>query len=390
MKRHIVFSFGLALLAAGLLGSTVTLAQNSEGTENAEEIRAPEIHSMSALAFGPEGVLFIGDSKAGAVLAIDVGDSEPGEVKDGLSIKDIETKIGAALGTTADQVMIHDLAVHPVSRKVYLAVSRGRGKWDSRWLLPNDIADASILLRIENDGSIREVSLLGVEYTRAALANPVDAAKTHMWKKGISLRADTITDMAYADETLFVAGLSNEEFASTMWRIPFPFAGESAATTLEIFHGAHGAFETHAPIRTFVPYRLKGESHVLASYLCTPFVTFKVSDLEPGKHVKGRTIAEFGSGNYPLDMVVYQKSGEDRLLIANSNLPLMVVDPKSIEEFEGEILEEPDTYLAGLSYEPHSGTGIQQLDLLSPDFFVALQRLPGGTLDLVTLQTRHF
>lgn len=384
MKKHIVRTLGPILLVAALAGSTTSLAHGDDSTE------APEIQSMNALAFGPEGVLFVGDGKGGAVFAIDVADSEPGEVKEGLSVRDIETKIGAVLGTTADQVMIHDLAVHPVSRKVYLAVSRGRGKWDSRWLLPNDIADANILLRIENDGSIREVSLSGTEYSTAALANPVDADRTHRWKDDISLRADTITDMAYADGTLFVAGLSNEEFASTMWRIPYPFEGETVATTLEIFHGAHGAFETHAPIRTFVPYRLGGESYVLASYLCTPFVTFKVSDLEPGTHLKGRTIAEFGSGNYPLDMVVYQKDGKDRLLIANSNLPLMIVDPKAIEEFEGEILQEPDTYLAGVSYEPRSGTGIQQLDLLNSDFFVALQRLPGGTLDLVTLQTRRF
>ena len=31
------------------------------------------------------------------------------------------------LGTSADQVLINDLAVNPVSKNVYLAVSRGRG-----------------------------------------------------------------------------------------------------------------------------------------------------------------------------------------------------------------------------------------------------------------------
>ena len=48
--------------------------------------------------------------------------------------------------------------------------------------------------------------------------------------------------------------------------------------------------------------------------------TFPMDDLKDGGHVKGRTIGELGSGNYPLDMVVYQKNGRDRLLIANSNL----------------------------------------------------------------------
>jgi hypothetical protein len=351
---------------------------------------APPIQSMSALAFAPDGKLLVGDGGGGALFALDIGDRERSEIKEGLSIADIEGKIAAALGTTAEDIMIHDMAVDPRSHEVLLAVSRGRGKWTSPWLLPNDLADADILLRIDSAGSIREVPLEGVGFTRAELPNPVDPEKTHPWKEGIRLRSDTITDLAYADGTVFVAGLSNEEFASTMWRVPYPFGETVSATTLEIFHGAHGVFETHAPIRTFVPYELDGKAHLLASYLCTPFVTFAVDDLKPGKHLKGRTIAEFGSGNYPLDMVVYRKNGKDRLLIANSNLPLMIVDPEAIEAFEGEILEKPDTYTAGLSYEARSGAGVQQLDLLSAEYFVALQRMPSGSLALVSLPVGRF
>ena len=33
----------------------------------------PDIRSLSALAFGPEGVLFVGDGKGGAVFALDLG-----------------------------------------------------------------------------------------------------------------------------------------------------------------------------------------------------------------------------------------------------------------------------------------------------------------------------
>ena len=41
-----------------------------------------------------------------------------------------------------------------------------------------------------------------------------------------------------------------------------------------------------APIREFVPYQLKDKAYLLAAYLCTPFVTFPVDDLEDGKHLK--------------------------------------------------------------------------------------------------------
>jgi hypothetical protein len=196
--------------------------------------------------------------------------------------------------------------------------------------------------------------------------------------------------MSYSNGTLYVAGLSNEEFASTMWRVPYPFQDGTTATTLEIFHGAHGAYETHAPIRAFVPYALEGQEHLLAAYLCTPLVTFPTADLKDGEHVKGRTVAEFGSGNYPLDMIVYQKNGKDRLLIANSNLPFMIVDPENVEKFEGSITEEVEGYVSGVPYEIRSGTGIQQIDNLNAEYVVALQRLPGGTLDLVSLEIRRF
>ncbi len=351
----------------------------------------PAIQSMSALAFGPEGVLFIGDGKGGAIFAVDLQEESPATaVEEAPAVQNIEEKIASLLGTTADEIMIHDLAVNPVSQNIFLSVSRGRSQWDTRWLLPNDIADAGILLKVSPEGEIGEVTLKDVAYAKAALPNPIDASKTHMWKEGISLRADTITDMSFSEGTLYVAGLSNEEFASTMWRIPFPFSEKSAATTLEIFHGAHGEYETHAPIRAFVPYALSGKEHLLAAYLCTPLVTFPVADLKDEQHVKGRTVAEFGSGNYPIDMVLYKKDGEDRLLIANSNLPFMVVKTRDVESYKGEITTEPEGYLAGVSYEPRSGTGVQQLDAFNAGYVVALQRLPGGTMDLVALSIKRF
>ena len=112
------------------------------------------------------------------------------------------------------------------------------------------------------------------------MPNPVDPQKKHVWKEGISQRAEAITDLVFADGTLFVAGLSNEEFAATLWRVPFPFKGAVAATTLENFHGAHGKYETESPIRAFVAYPLRGKQQILAAYLCTPLVTFPLEDLK--------------------------------------------------------------------------------------------------------------
>ena len=374
--------------AASLL---VALTVTTSVPAAAEDLRLgkPELRSMSALAFGPEGVLFVGDGKGGAVFAIDLEDRTPREVKEPKDLVDVEAKLAALLGATPADVMVHDLAVNPLSKNVYLAVSRGRAGWTDRWLLPNDVADASVLVRVDVDGNLKAVELASVRYAKIALPRPIDPAKQVEWKK-TSLRADAITRMVYADGSLWIAGLSNEEFASTMWSVKYPFTAAVAATTIENYHGAHGKYETEAPIRAFVPYSLRGKLHVLAAYLCTPLVTFPVADLADGRHVRGRTIGEFGSGNYPLDMVLVKNEGKDKLVIANSNLPLMVVDPKDVESFEGEITKEVEGYTGGVRFESRSGTGIQQLDNFGEEHVLTLVRLGGGRLNLSPMSVRRF
>jgi hypothetical protein len=349
----------------------------------------PDIKSISALAFGPEGVLFVGDGKTASVFAIDLGARPAQDVKEPKEIADVEGRLAALLGAAPGDIMVHDLAVDPLAKRAYVAVSRGRGQWNSQWLLPNDVADATVLVRFDEEGKPEVVDLASVRHARVSLPNPVDAAKTVSWKK-TPLRADAITDMAYADGALYVAGLSNEEFAASMWKVAYPFAGPVSVTTIESYHGAHGKYETEAPVRTFVPYTLKGRTHLLAAYLCTPLVTFDASDLKDRQHVRGRTVGEFGSGNYPLDMLLVKKGGKDKLVIANTNLPLMVVDAGDVEAYEGAIDTRVETYTAGVRFQVRSGTGIQQMDNLGDEHVMILRRLAGGRLDLSPMSVARF
>lgn len=378
----------MAHLAAFILGFSLWAVAAPNDFEQGK----PDIKSLSVLAFGPEGVLFLGDSIGGAVFAVQLDDKTQNSAQEPLDIPDLEGKIAALLGTRAEDILVHDLAVNPLSQNVYVSVSRGRSKWNDRWQLPNDLSDATILLRISPSAQFSEVGLENVRFARAVLPNPVSEDKMHSWKAGTRLRVDTITDLAYSEGRLFVAGLSNEEFASTMWQMPYPFQDSTASTTLEIYHGAHGEYETHAPIRTFLPFTLHGQDHLLASYLCTPLVTFPVTDLHNGKHVRGRTIAEFGYGNYPLDMLRYRKEGKDFILIANANLPFIILDPEKLERYQGEITQpvDPDQYTAGVDFTPRSGVGIQQMDTLNSKFVLTLVRMPSGKLNLVSYPVERF
>ena len=82
----------------------------------------PHVKSISAIAFGPDGILFIGDSKSATVFAIDTKDKTAAEKAAAVEIKNIDQKIAAALGTEAKNIRIQDIAVNPVSKKIYCAV----------------------------------------------------------------------------------------------------------------------------------------------------------------------------------------------------------------------------------------------------------------------------
>ncbi|MCI0366110.1 MAG: hypothetical protein L0219_19800, partial [Phycisphaerales bacterium] len=200
------------------------------------------------------------------------------------------------------------MVINPASRNAYLAVSRGRGP------------DATpVLLRVKGDGQPEVVSLDAVKFSRAQLPDaPVDGVVGEGNRQS-NPRRESITDIAFLEDRVLIAGLSNEEFASTLRAIPFPFKTVENGTSVEIYHGAHGRFETRAPVRTFVPFKVGNEPQLLAAYTCTPLVQFPLKDLKPGAKIKGKTIAELGNRNRPLDMIVYQKDGKDYLLLANSS-----------------------------------------------------------------------
>jgi hypothetical protein len=81
-------------------------------------------------------------------------------------------------------------------------------------------------------------------------------------------------------------------------------------------------------VRTFVPYLLKGRAHLLARTCARRWSRSRWTTSRTRPTCAAAPVGEFGSGNYPLDMVVYKKDGKEKLLIANSNLPFLIVDPK--------------------------------------------------------------
>ncbi len=281
--------------------------------------------AMSKLAFGPDGILFVADSLGARIFALDLNDKTPLANPPKMEINDLEGKLAGLIGADARDVLIHDMAVNPISKNTYITVSRGRRAFTKQFQLPNDVANAGVLLRITPAGDIQEVHLENVKHSYVDLSNPINDTVNEEFKTS-KARVDAVSDMVFADGKLIVSGLSNEEFSSTMRIYPFPFDGHGSATSLEIYHGSHGKFETSSPVRSFIPVRVNCKPSILASYLCTPLVVFPMDALQNGKHVKGTTIAELGSGNYPIDMVSYDYKGKQYVMIVNTTRGVMMLN----------------------------------------------------------------
>src|SRR5215207_784680 len=350
------------------------------------------LRSTGPITFGPNGVLFVADNAAATIHVIDVGDVGAATGAEPFDLEHVDERVASYLGASLSDVAIQDLAVRPVTHNVYLSVQRGHGD------------DAvGVLVRIDHlDGSVSDVDLVDVATAsitlddapdetdeRSDVTLPTDGSGEELTFGDRTIRIlkrpirmATVTDLACVGDALFVAGLSNEEFASKLRRIPLPFGSDVAANNLEIFHVSHGQWETAAPIRTFVPY--EGGRSILASYTCTPVVHFSLDDVEPDTKVVGRTVAELGAMNQPLDMVSYSLDGDEHVLVANSSHGLIKIATRDIDDQTA--LTEPKEPI-GVPREVEDLQGIVKLENLNGSYVLALQVDGAGGKHLRSLKT---
>jgi hypothetical protein len=283
---------GLALPGRALAASDSAVA---------DEGGAGRLRSAGALAFGPDNVLFVGDITGAAVhafalRAIDVtsqGDVELGnfhnfEGRD--LVRGLDQKLAAFFGTTYDKIVINDMVVHQPSQQIFISVERGRS------------TDALPAIVKVNHGQLEVLELDRIPHSQAGIPNEPDPKAMLEFD---TQRSFAITDVKYYNGEIFVTGVSNQRFASTLHRIPYPFNDRMARCTVEIWHPVHGEFETRAPIIRQLIKEVQGEPHLFAVYGCTPLVRFPLAALNDGAHVRGDVIGELGYGANPLDMLTF-------------------------------------------------------------------------------------
>ncbi len=354
------------LLLAALVAASAVAGRAADLTAGMTK-GTPELKSAGPATFAPQGILLVGDTAGAQIFAIATGDKSAGSPSEALKIEKIDEKIAGLLGTSPKEILINDLAVNPETGSTFLTVSRGRGPQAT-----------PVIVRVDSSGKLDEFSTKDVLFSSAPIPSVPSNEKA---------RQEVTTDLQFTGGQIIVAGLSNEEFASQLRVIPFPFAKTEGGTSVEIWHAAHGKFETRSPVRTFAVFDVGGQPNVLAAYTCTPLVRFPLSDLKPGSKIKGTTIAELGNRNRPLDMIVYQKEGKDYLLMANSARGVMKVDVQKIDETDGVTDAVKGGGTAGLPYDTIKDLkGVVQLDKLDKDHALLLVQSESGGLNLQSVQ----
>ena len=201
--------------------------------------------SAGALAFGPDGILFVGDSVGGAVVAIDTGDRKAAASAAKINVQGVDEKIAALVGVTPDQIMINDVKVNPISKNVYLSGfartrpgcdaadrARGRGGQDHRAFAGQRQA------RFGQPGGC----------ARVESHRPAESAHADDHRHGLRERQRD-RGRPLERRMVFRAALD-----------PVPLQGRGQGRHAADLAASHGRYETEAPVRTFVPYTIPASS----------------------------------------------------------------------------------------------------------------------------------
>ena len=345
------------------------------------------VDGADVLAFGPDNVLFVADSKGGKLYAVP---TEAKELKDAIpyNMEGFDIEMAKKLSLDPRDIVINDMKIHPLSQEAYVSIKLGhKPEAKSVIAVVDPVARDIQLLDIMKDG-----------FKSVAINNP--ASSDLMFWKETSASVLNITDMDYYDGYVYMAGLTNSEFASTLRKIAYPFTDtQEIVNSIEIYHAVHTQNETRAPIRTMLFDDIDGKPTLLASYTCTPLVSIPADEIQNGADVKGKTIAELGYGNTPIDMLVVTTQGFDgstskSLIVTNKNrggtmIPLNAVVAGTKGEGMAGQRAMFATGLEGMQEIPTAN--VMQVDIQNPQMLGMVRRnIDTGDIDLVSELTGTF
>ncbi len=366
---------------AAAVGAAVP-ALNALGANNST---SKKLLSASAMAIASDGKLIVADWRAGLLVALALP-TQPKAKEVSFNLPNLSDLFGAAVGVDAAKIRVTAAAFLSDSQTTIFAVALGKQ------------VDSPIAILLINATGKVEVLNVDEAITSSQLITP-PTATANLWSKQ-DTRSLLVTDMKFYGSELIIAGLANATFSSTLRRVPYPFTGKTVSTQIEMYHAVHNQIETRAPVRTFNVIEIEGTPTMLAAYTCTPLVTVPLGELKDGAKVKGKTIAELGFGNTPLDVVPfainYQGKKSEWVLIANSAkaadlISLSDITNASKKEGLSTPVMAPFKQTAGVPSIALPITNLQKIMDQGTQFLLALRREAAtGDLQLVSIRKGAF
>lgn len=356
------------------------------------------------LTFAPDGTLFVGDNISSAVFAYKTDQAQPEQPDPKappLEVDSVDNRIASIVHSKIGHVEINGMAVHPTSREIYLSVSRhssgGVAPAIVKVSLTGKISELKLNSPDRSEFQIKDAPTADQHFADRAGQWPVPSPELYHQKAKTPMRSMTIVDMKFHDGELYIAGISNEEFASTLRRVPYPFTDEISETQIKIYHDAHAQWETRAPIRAMTFATVDGKDTLIAAYTCSPLVLIPVEDLKNGAQVEGHVIGDMGNGQ-PLSMFIFKYHGEDSLFVTNAAHDPRIIPIASLQH--AQVMTEADSkhqpildtdagLPAGVVGKAVMFVGSSlHADLLDDKFIISLTRnANSGTLNLESLPT---
>lgn len=305
--------------------------------------------SVNVIKFGDANTLFVGDSKSVTLYAYTITPNNNVEAQKAYNIHDLSSRIATFAKVGVMDFIVRDMAINPTSKEAFIAIDLKTKKgYESQILIVNQA------------GNITKFDLDKTKHTEIKLTDAPTNDVT-FWDK-TSIRSLTFTDIDFYKGKVYVSGMSNAEFSSALRVVDYPFNSKVSTSSVEIFHAVHGQNETRAPIQTLQFVTLNNEDYILAAYTCTPLVLIPVKDLKDKAHIVGKTIAEMGYGNTPVDIIKFQSEGFDKkpyegIILANRNRTAQFVNINDIAKSA----TENNIGYAGMV--EHAGTPISNLPM---------------------------
>lgn len=335
------------------------------------------MQSASKLSFGDANTLFVADWKGARIHALSVPAPAKAAGKP-FNLLDVQAPIARALGVTPAALRFEDLAVQPDSELAYVALTvRGaRGK------------SVPAIVSIDATGKVTRLDL--TKATSSAAISDAPSADVAFWRD-LTAQTLTVTDMRYYQNKLYVAGLSNRSFASTLRVYDYPFSGKASATTIEMYHPVHNQIETRAPIRSMTVMNLGGEPTLVAAYTCTPLVTIPLKDLKDGAHIAAKTVGELGWGSAPNGLVSFKMGDAEYALLINSSRSADLLSAADLGSASAQPglntpIDWPAKPYLGVKATMTPMSAAMRIADLNPQLLLALRRSDaGGEMQLVSV-----